>query len=366
MNGPHVHRPSIALRLAGNVAIWWGVAAFVSGQNMLVRVSRGGPIDWQWDVFHEFVYWSMWAIFAQLIIAVARRWTFDHGLTVRSLVPHLLAMLVVAPVQITATYAMHLTLIRLAGLLPADQAAAWFAARRPGIVWGSFTGCLYYWVIVGVYQAVVYRRLAARLRGELTHAQLEALRTQLHPHFLFNTLNSVSVLTTSDPPKANRVLLKLSDLLRTTLDRAAPHEVSLRQELAQLEPYLEIQQIRFGQRLTLQREVETPALEALVPSFVLQPLVENAVRHGIERNPAGGTVTIGARARGDTLVLEVRDTGAGLTSGAAGGDGIGLANTRARLERLYGARHQVALEVSSSGGAVVRLELPLRTGREKG
>jgi two-component system, LytTR family, sensor kinase len=347
-------------RFAARYGIWLGIALFVSAQNMLVRVSRGSPIDLQWDVFHEFVYWSVWALFAQVIIRMVRRWPFDRGMGRGSLAPHLIAMLLIAPLQITTTYATHLAIIDLAGILPAGSAGSWFAAKGPGIVWGSFTGSLYYWVIVGVYQAVLYRRLAARLGAELAQAQLDALRTQLQPHFLFNTLNSATVLTTTDPARANRVLLKLSELLRTTLDRAAPHEVPLRQELAQLEPYLEIQQIRFGPRLAIARELEPETLDALVPALVLQPLVENAVRHGIEPNPAGGKVTIRSRASDGTLHLEVRDTGSGRPADRNGPEGIGLANTRARLTRLYGAQHQLELAPTPTGGASVQIDIPLR------
>ena len=342
--------------------IWLGIALLVSGQNMLVRVSRGVAIDPQWDVFHEFVYWSVWALCAQVIVWIVRRWPLDRGVSRQALVPHLIAVLVIAPVQITTTYAIHLAIIDLAGILPAGTAGQWFAAKGPGIVWGSFTGILYYGVIVGVYQAVRYRRLAERLGDELAHAQLDALRTQLQPHFLFNALNSATVLTTADPLRASRVLLKLSELLRLTLDRAAPHEVPLRQELAQLEPYVEIQQIRFGARLAVTREVESDTLDALVPTLVLQPLVENAVRHGIEPNPAGGKVTIRSRASGGTLHLEVRDTGSGQLpeQTGAGIDGIGLANTRARLARLYGTQCQIELSAIPTGGSAVLIDIPLR------
>lgn len=340
--------------------IWLGIALFVGAQNMLVRVSRGSAIDVQWDVFHELVYWSVWALFAQVIIRLVQRWPFDRGITRRALVPHCISMLLIAPLQITTTYATHLGIIDLAGLVPAGEAGAWFAARGPGIVWGSFTGALYYWVIVGVYQAVLYRRLATRLGAELAQAQLDALRTQLQPHFLFNALNSATVLTTADPARASRVLLKLSELLRFTLDRAVPHEVSLRQELAQLEPYLEIQQIRFGTRLAIARELEPETLDALVPTLVLQPLVENAVRHGIEPNPAGGKVTIRSRASDGMLRLEVRDTGSGRPTDRNGPEGIGLANTRARLTRLYGAQHQLELTAIPTGGAAVHIDIPLR------
>ena len=233
---------------------------------------------------------------------------------------------------------------------------------------GAFTGALYYWAIVGVYHAFVYQRLyraerlaAADLEARLAQAQLDSLRAQLHPHFLFNTLNAISVLTAEEPAKANRMLLRLSDLLRATLAATDRDQVTLTEEVALLDRYVEIQRIRFEERLRVDVDVARDAGEALVPSFLLQPLVENAIRHGIERRPEGGRISVRGCRRGDTVELEVRDTGPGLGPvPAPTGVGIGVANARARLTHLYGSGYQLALEEIPGEGTAVRIAIPFR------
>lgn len=197
---------------------------------------------------------------------------------------------------------------------------------------------------------------AARLRESLALAQLDALRAQLDPHFLFNTLNTISVLMSEDVTAANRMLLRLGELLRTSLTTAAGHEIELRQELDFVRGYLEIEAARLGDRLSVRIDVEPAALGARVPSLLLQPLVENAIRHGVAARVGPGVVEIRAARRGDTLELSVRDDGPGLSSPPR--DGIGLSTTRARLERLYGPAHRFALCDAADGGLLARVELP--------
>ncbi len=354
-------------RAARITAIWLVVAAFVSLQNVAVARSRGRPIDWQWDVAHEFIYWLTWAAVTPAVLWAARRWPLGGGEGMARVVPHLGLMVPLAAFQITACYALHLTALSILGLLPASEAEQWFAARGPSIVWGIFTGSLYYWMILGVHHAFVYQRLyraerlaAAELESLLTQARLDSLRAQLQPHFLFNTLNAISVLTTEDPEKANRMLLRLSDLLRASLDTTDRDQVSLNEELAMLDRYVEIQRIRFEERLRVTIDVAGDVGEALVPSLLLQPLVENAIRHGIERRPEGGSVTVRARREGDRVQLEVRDTGPGPTPAPPGAGGIGLANVRARLGQLYGAGYSLALETLPSEGTAVTIGIPFR------
>jgi len=354
------------VRAARITGIWLLVALVVSSQNVAVGRSRGRPIDWQWDVAHEFIYWLVWAGLTPAVVWAAERWRFGRDRGLHHLIPHLALMLAIAPLQITASYALHLAGLRLLALLPAAEAGRWFAAREPGLVWGTFTGFLYYWVIVGVYHAILYQRLyrveklaAAELETRLARAQLDALRAQLQPHFLFNTLNAISVLTADDPAKANRMLLRLSDLLRATLAATDPDQVPLAEELSLLEGYLEIERIRFEERLRVHIEVAKDARAALVPTLLLQPLVENAIRHGIERRPEGGSVTVRARRRGETVELEVHDTGPGPGPGPIGA-GIGLANTRARLSQLYGTSYRLALEPLPGEGTAVKISIPFR------
>jgi two-component system LytT family sensor kinase len=361
-------------RAARIVFVWIGVAVFFSAQNVLVRLSRHVSFDWQWDVFHEFVYALTWAACTPVALAAARRWRLEPGAGSGVVLRHLGLMLVLAPVQITATYLFHYTLLAAAGLAPAPGLGPWMTKLGPGIVWGTFTGCLYYWLILGVHAAFTYPRLyqaertataelatrAARLESRLAHAQLDALRLQLHPHFLFNTLNAIAALTAADPARAHRMLARLGDLLRQTLESDGVAEVSLERELGLLAPYLELQQIRFGERLRVRQDIGSGTREALVPALILQPLVENALQHGVARRPEGATVVLRAWRRDDRLGLEIEDDGPGPGAGAAT-PGIGLANTRARLAQLYGGDHRLELGPAAGGGFLVRIEIPFRT-----
>ena len=210
-------------------------------------------------------------------------------------------------------------------------------------------------------QAERERALAAE--GQAHQARLQALRYQLNPHFLFNTLNAVSTLIVERENRdAERMVARLSDFLRLTLECEADVEVPLVDELDFARRYLDIEQIRFGDRLTVREDVETEALSARVPPLLLQPLVENAVRHGITPREDGGTLRLEARRAGERLLLRVTDDGPGPPPDADTRGGVGLANTRARLEALYGDDHRLSLGRVDGGGCEVRIELPFRSG----
>jgi sensor histidine kinase YesM len=202
---------------------------------------------------------------------------------------------------------------------------------------------------------------ASRLEASLSRANLDSLRMQLNPHFLFNTLNAISVMAMKGERQGVvRMLTLLSDLLRLSLDHKQ-QVVSLREELEILDRYLEIEYVRFRDRLILERDIDPEALDAEVPSLLLQPLVENAIRHGISRRPGPGVVRVEAEVRGDVVELRVLDTGPGVGGvPAREGTGVGLANTRARLEQLYGSRQELTLATRAEGGACVTVRLPLR------
>ena len=228
-------------------------------------------------------------------------------------------------------------------------------------------------------------RVASQLRSHLAQARLEALRNQLNPHFLFNTLNGISTLVHTSPDAADEMIASLSGLLRASLDTAQVHEVRLDREMEILQHYLDIEHARFGDRLRVEKDVPAETVGALVPTLILQPLVENAIRHGIEPRLAPGTVGIRSFRRDGTLVLEVRDNGMG--PGIAGeerpggapalgdraadaggmatpgqGRGIGMSNTRARLEALYGDRQRLTMTARPEGGCLVTLEIPFHEG----
>ncbi len=224
-----------------------------------------------------------------------------------------------------------------------------------------------YFAVLGSFEAFRYSReardrelQAMQLTAQLSEARLSALRTQLQPHFLFNALNAVTVLVRDKRgDTATRILDRLSDMLRQVLRTDRPHEIPLREELQLLGQYLDIEQIRFSDRLRVVYNVESEALGALVPSFILQPLVENALRHGLTEQVGDALLEIGARRDGDVLELSVRDNGRGVTEGTA--PGIGLENTRERLITMYGDRGSLELRSHPQGGTVAVIRLPWRT-----
>jgi len=199
------------------------------------------------------------------------------------------------------------------------------------------------------------------LEVRLSQAKLQALQMQLNPHFLFNTLHAISALMHQDVDAAERMLTRLSDLLRYALESTEAHEVPLKKEIEFLQRYLEIEQTRFGDRLQVRMEIDPAALDAQVPNLILQPLVENAIRHGIEPHAQAGLVELRARAENGTLELIVQDNGKGSAKSAPAGFGLGLSNTRARLEQLYGAEHRLEIGDAESGGFRVRICVPMKT-----
>jgi LytS/YehU family sensor histidine kinase len=201
---------------------------------------------------------------------------------------------------------------------------------------------------------------AAELEKSLTAAKLQALQMQLTPHFLFNTLHAISSLVHKDAEAADRMISRLSDLLRYTLESTTAHEVPLQQELDILDRYLEIEQTRFGSRLTVVKQIAPDTLPVLVPNLVLQPIVENAIKHGIEPHAKPGLIHLSANRKDNSLLLEVRDNGKGLKEGPQR-ERIGIANTRARLEQLYPSNHQFELINAPEGGFTVRLTIPWHT-----
>lgn len=210
-------------------------------------------------------------------------------------------------------------------------------------------------------------RQAVELRAQLSEARLEALRMQLRPHFLFNVLNTISGLMEQDPKTGQKIVRQLGDLLRRSLDTRGQREIPLRDEVEFVRSYLEIEQVRFRERLQTAIDMEPGALDCPVPPFILQPIVENAIRHGIAPLPGGGRVEVKGVLHNGRLELQVRDNGAGLPpemispAGEESGPptaGIGIANTRARLQELYGDDHAFRLEPLPEGGLLVTLSLP--------
>jgi two-component system LytT family sensor kinase len=212
-------------------------------------------------------------------------------------------------------------------------------------------------------EAARLRAEAADLRAQLAEAQLATLRMQLNPHFLFNTLHAVSALVDRDPAGVRRMIARLSELLRSTLEEGAQPERTLEGELAFLSRYLEIMQLRFQGKLEVEMDIDPEARAALVPTLILQPLVENAVKHGVANLRGGGRIEVRARREGDHLILSVRDTGPGPRPGSEAGatsNGVGLRNTEARLRQMYGEESPLSLRAAEGGGAIAEVRIPYR------
>jgi sensor histidine kinase YesM len=340
------------------------------GRNIVSLISRGSPVAWDRVLIFEMIYWLLWGLLTPLIFWYARRHRIDRRNRLRSLLALLLFGLIIAPLHVSLEAGTSLFIAWSILRYPSEEILQRLSGINSIILIESFTGFITYSVIVGVYYTFDYyhkyreREIrASRLEGRLAQAELQNLKMQLHPHFLFNTLHAISVLMLEDVEAANRMLIRLSDLLRATLNNAGVQEISLREELEFIRRYLEIEEARFQDRLTVRMEVQPAVLDARVPNLILQPLVENALRHGIAPRAASGLIEISARREKAVVQLQVRDNGPGL-----GHDdkeplvkGVGLTNTEARLEHLYGQAHRFSMRNASDGGLLVTIEIPFRT-----
>lgn len=307
-------------------------------------------------LLYNFALACSWALASLPLLSVARRFGFERVKWKASLAVHAVAC-------VAATAAVACFIVAWTRIFGLDDAltpliASFAMYFQDNLPVGPAVMALAH--AVQYYGRFRERQLeSARLETRLAQAQLEILRSQLEPHFLFNTLNSIAALTRRDPEAAERMTLQLSSLLRVSLDCDGAQLVPLQQELRLLQSYLDIQQTRFQDRLTVRMAIDPGSLSLLVPSIMLQPLVENAIRHGIARSAAPGRLEISASKQGESLIIEIEDNGVGLMTGAqTSSSGFGLRNTRARLEQLYGNRHRLRLQSGQGGGCRVTLELP--------
>ena len=343
---------------------WAVFGLLVATQSNILAAMGGRDMPWLVALRPGLLEAFLWALTTVAIFWLARRFPLDRGRVLKGIAVHFVAAVVIA-------------LARSGAMVVLGWYQPWVRVRGFGPqFWGtSSQNALFYALLLGIAHLVLYYRryrereeAAEQLARGLTEARLQALKMQLQPHFLFNTLNAISALIPAEAKPARRMLARLGDLLRATLEHEDTQEVTLREELAFLEPYLEIEQARLEERLTVVMNIAPETLDARVPHLLLQPLVENAVRHGIAARIEPGRVEVSASRGPDGrfLQLEIRDDGLGLErnndrdNDARPRRGVGLTNIRARLEQLYGGDHRFKLENQAGGGVLVRISLPFR------
>lgn len=348
--------------LLASVALVLGIVALGLSFSALLYViyaSTGNPIRWGQALSLGLSQWWAWTLLYSLLFRITRRKPLTPQHWRRGAIFYFAVAVAVTLLKL----GIDIVWLRMIG-------NAHFFARLPAssllavAVYFNFITCC---ALIGVGHALNFYHLlrerelqAAQLATQLTQAQLAALRMQLQPHFLFNTLHTIAMLNLTDAKAANRMLTRLSDLLRLTLDGSGAQEVALRQELDWLRCYLEIEQIRFQDRLTVRFDVDPASLDAAAPNLLLQPIVENALRHGVAKQEADARIEIHAARQNGSLLLRVRDNGQGLTNDLEAKPGIGLNNTRARLAQLYGAAQRLELRNAEGGGMEVAITIPFR------
>jgi two-component system LytT family sensor kinase len=341
------------------LACWLAVVFLFAIQWFVYDAARGDA-----DPFRYYLWWSFysWGILTPLVVRFAYAHPINSATWKRTLPLHLAASLILVAGEISVEAL--LGKLRLHHDLSAQEALRHYFTRH------SQVSLLTYWILVGTVQ--LYKMLdeakrrelqASKLEAQLSVAQLEVLRAQIHPHFLFNTLQAATTLVHEDPASAEDILLRLSELLRVSLDEPHIQEIPLERELEVLDLYIGIQARRFGDRLRFEVSINENVRTCLVPALILQPLVENAIRHGIGKHKGSDTISVRGFQNGDLLRLEVLNLNSHIQEapGFLAGRGVGLSNTRARLEQLYGNQQEFGLRNLEPTGVCAEISIPLRT-----
>jgi two-component system, LytTR family, sensor kinase len=348
--------------------LWTVLGLFYFSQGLTQRLVSHDPTPW----WHYLVAWLsgiyIWALFTPVILFLGRQFPIDRRPRLRPIALHRLLGAGFSAFELSLESVLYSRL----NLVPIAM-KGFRETLVQLLVKGFHGGVLEYWMVLGVQWGVLYYRRyqerskevlkfelrASELESQLVRAQLSALKMQLQPHFLFNTLNAITVLVRQQKSKdAEQMLGHLSDLLRGVLEDVDAQEVSLRRELEYLQLYLAIEQVRFPDRLRVEISADSATQEACVPQFILQPIVENAIRHGIGRSSSAGLIQIRASKINATVELQVEDDGPGLSPIDSRDEGVGLANTRARLQQLYGNDARLEIEDCCRGGVIVTMSIP--------
>jgi len=316
-------------------------------------------------------FWVFWVIHAPIILILSRRFSFER----RRLIKSLLIYLSVGTVWAMLVQGLPLLLLTILKDLTSYNIGQFY--RPDGHDWVTIlmANMLIYWVILSSSLIFLYYERyrnemlkASKLDAQLSNARLQALKMQLHPHFLFNTLHSITALVLKNENRdAVKMISRLSELLRLTLDNIETQVLTLEDEIEFTRRYLEIERIRFHDRLAVEWDIDPQALEAQVPNLILQPLVENAMRHAVDSNSGTSRIQVVAHLQNDQVLMEVRDDGKDLKkiSGQNGAAGLGLKNTRARLSEIYGEDYSFSLSRRENGWTIAQIVIPFLAAKEQ-
>lgn len=346
------HKPSHWLLLFG----LWTIPPVLAGLALLAQAPPG--MSSMQLLGMQLLVWYPWALLTPPIFLGAQRFPFHKGQILASLAIHIALGLtcgLLFQLYLLVSEALTYANISLSFAMVGQQ----LKANAANILIYS----LFYWIVLAVANGIVFYRGSREREALLIHAQLQALKAQIHPHFLFNTLHAVSALMDDDVPGARRMIVRLSELLRASLSEKTDDQVSLHEELDLLNLYLDIERVRFADRLQILFQIDPQVEGALVPHLILQPLVENAIRHGISRDSTAGYLEIRAFRQDQSLIIHITDDGPGLNQ-TIQTTGIGLGNTRARLQTLYGGDARLELKNREPRGCRTIIQLPygLTTG----
>ena len=347
-----------------SLGIWIALDLLVQTQNVSYYLERGTPIPWA-RFLGDYGDSVVWAFFSPFILMLTFQYPISRQTWRRNTVAHVILGLALGLLWYPVLQESRLVLA-----VAFDESSLWRASSWSMLFRVLIEALLLYTQVAAIghgmhfYREYRERELSeSRLREQLAEAQLRILRMQLHPHFLFNTLNTISALIHKDIRAADRMLALLGDLLRDSFEKIGAQEVALKQEIDFLERYLEIEKTRFQDRLVVVKRIEAETWDAQVPNLILQPLVENSIRHGIARRSGLGSIEVSSWREDGMLAVRVRDDGPGMPADreAPLRQGVGLANTQARLRQLYGPRHRFDLENRPGGGLDVTLLIPFRS-----
>ena len=315
------------------------------------------PPYWSVEISYLAVWSYAWALLTPVLFTFSRRFPIARKHTIRNISYHFFFGIVLVTIHRTVLLSFAIVILQVP--VPIGES---FSARLFFMLHHISDGLFTYTFILAIHQAFLYFRESQDREFQLQQAELQTLKTQLHPHFLFNTLNAIAALVYVSPPEATKTISQLSDLLRFTLHNNKAQEVTLKEEIDFLRKYLQIQQTLLQERLEVEWVIDPETLDALVPNMILQPLVENSIRHGIAPKEGGGRIEIFSRRVNDQLLIEIRDDGVGAGDAAKKetGAGIGLMNSRTRLEHLYGEAQKFDVKTGAHGGWCVTMLIPFR------